>query len=277
MLTREKVFLDSLLEEDKNFLEPYMSPQKFYVDAITLGLELELVLVNSRGVVVPKAYQIVEELRERDPATAYFKWKFFAGQLEINTRVHMGIGSLIDELFTHVDLAQEVAGYHGWHFEAISYLDTPVEFGLKDITPVGYNPWYHDYAAHNWHKVDPMCRVAALHTHVGGRDLQHVVDMHDSMVCATRELQRDPNWISPKRLQAFKTIYPNFLNIPEYEDVQGLLAHAKSIGFKEYLSEYYASVRISRPYATAEFRLDDATLDPKRIESHLNTLASIVS
>jgi len=248
---------------EREFLDLYNSPLKYRPNKKTYGVELELVLFDGAGNVVPRAYEIVLELWKHEPNKAHFKWEFFAGQIEINTGVHSSIDCLLDELFNLVLLAQQAAFNRGWHFVDVAYLDTPgQEFGLKDLTPVSLEPRYHDYAKKNPHKIDAMCRVAAVHVQVGNSNLPQVIAMHDAMVRIARKWSNNQYWVCQKRLQVFTNlIYPDFLDIPEYGDVEGMLAHARQIGFERYLSEYFAAVRINAKYTTAEFRLCDTTLD----------------
>lgn len=210
-----------------------------------IGVEREGFLERD-GKIAPIAQEVLAILDDNE----MFTYELSACQLEERIGPH-ALEDLTDALKVCQHRVWAAAGRHNFK---VQYVSVAPESMPLDVFPSDRYAGITSALSHA--QLSAACRVAALHIHIGMKDREQAIRVHNAMVPMVPMLQSQ--YASTARLALYQTMAPNFPMVPFdswehfYEVVRDRFADRDSWEPRS----YYPLIRIS-VHGTIEFRVPD--------------------
>lgn len=218
-----------------------------------LGVESECFIADAHGTLVPRAFDVLEQLSHKGFPPTTFSCELSACQVERKTPpcysedVRHELQKLEDALHTTLASLDLQASY-----DPVAPEDMPL-----DVYP-DPSGRYQQIAA----RMDPevlrsSCRVIATNVHVGMKDPDMALRTYNALVAHLPHLLRFGDKSGGRRLDIYKSTVPDW-KPRQFEDWGDFHRFALEKGFAHDLRSWWSVLRISR-HGTIEARWLDAT------------------
>ncbi len=250
--------------DEKTFLSKFQFDTNL-VGAI--GVEREYFLTDSNGTPVPKSHDFLTHIN--NPAWTY---ELSACQVEHRTTAVYDIKNIVNQLETGQGEGQRVAT------EALGVRLSVLEVAPESMTLEVYA---HDvrYAAIEaklpQETLNAACRVTGTHIHVGTRNIQEAIHVHNLVVANLDNFMAMGDHSHGERLRLYRVMATNW-KPPHYESTAHFWAVAREQGFEENLRDCWHLVRISR-YGTVELRMFGMTQSAEEIASWIMSIRRLIA
>lgn len=236
--------------------------------ARAIGIEQEFFLVSS-GVPVPLSHVFLVRAKEFDEAGKY-TYELSGCQVEYRTAPHQDLTLLRQDLEWGQETAKLIASLIGCGL-------APMEVAPPAM-PLAVYPYDARYAMLSRdlpeETLRSACRVAGIHVHIGCRDIDDALSVHNTLVPHLELLQDLGDHSRGERLRLYRDMAANW-RPPLYASTAHFESVAQQEGFENNPKNCWHLIRITR-YGTVEVRVFGNTGNIGEIMSWVQTLRMLI-
>jgi len=217
--------------------------------AMLVGLERECFLTNSRGVIVPIAFEILQRLKQN----GRFGYELSACQLEDR----VGPCQLKDVREAILENEEEIRAVEGeLDFQRLCYEVAPDNMPL-DVYPDPTGRYQEIIKKMPQRVLLAACQVIATHVHIGMPDHETALRVYNQVIEHCDRLCQLGDGSNGRRLEIYKIVAPDF-RPPAYRDWDEFYQEAQEKNFVDRPRDCWHIIRLS-VHGTIEFRMFGAT------------------